>query len=292
MIHSIDVKCGAGVQNFAVTFKLILMAAFIILAIPRIPHFRPIIGEGVGGGSGAFLVSLLLASFSYSGWNAVVYVADEVRDPERTLPRALLAGTSLVTLLYLMLNMAFVFAAPLAELAGKPDIGHAAAFALGGIAWADRMTMLVVLALTTSISAMTMTGPRVYARMAADGFLPRLFACKNGVPRWSISLQCALALALLWSSTFKSLLAYIGFTLSLSAAATVIGLISLKLREGTGFKVTGWPLVPGVFLLGMMSMAASSFLRQPTESLYGIATFTLGWLGWRVSRTDVPYGPR
>ncbi len=290
LLHSIDVEGGAWVQNFAVLFKLILMAAFIILAIPRLPHYGPIDGEGAGGGPGAFLVSLVLVSFSYSGWNAAVYVAGEVRDPEWTLPRALLSGTVLVTVLYLLLNMAFVFAAPLAELAGRPDIGRAAAFALGGIEWADRLTTLVILALVTSISAMMMAGPRVYARMAADGFLPRLFARDQGAPRWSIGLQCALALVILWSSTFKSLLTYIGFTLSLSTAAAVIGLMRLKLREGAGFKVTGWPWVPGVFLLGVLSMAVSSILRQPTESLYGIATLALGWLAWRVSRPDAPRG--
>ncbi|WP_104430207.1 APC family permease [Methylobacter tundripaludum] len=284
LIHAIDVGEGAWVQNFAVVFKLILIFAFIILAIPRIPYFSTMNEVAPDSTWGDFLVSLMWVSFSYSGWNAAVYVADEVREPAQNLPMAMVIGTTLITVLYILLNMTFVFAAPLAELAGRPDIGRAAAFALGGMAWANCLTILVALALATSISAMMMTGPRVYARMAEDGFLPRLFARHHSAPRWSIGLQCALALVLLWSSSFKSLLTYIGFTLNLSTAATVIGLMRLRWYEGSGFPVVGWPLVPVVFLLGVLAMVVSAIQRQPMVSLYGIATLAFGWLAWRVSR--------
>lgn len=285
LIHAVHAGGGAWVQNFTVVLKVLLMAVFIFLALPRLPALAATATDGDGASAGAFAVSLVWISFSYSGWNAAVYIGGEVREPEHNLPRALLLGTALVTALYLAANTAFVFAAPVAELAGKPDIGRVAAMALGGAAWADALTALVALALATSVSAMMMAGPRVYARMACDGILPRLFGRDAGAPRRSIALQCGLALLLLWSSTFKGLLTYIGFTLSLSAAATVLGLMRLKLREGQSFEVMGWPLAPVVFLLGMLSMAAFSVVRQPAESLYGLATIALGgWLAWRLNR--------
>jgi APA family basic amino acid/polyamine antiporter len=102
---------------------------------------------------------------------------------------------------------------------------------------------------------MTVAGSRVYARMATDGELPRLFRAQAGVPRLAIAMQCTLALALMWSASFKSLLTYIGFTLNLCAAATVVGLIRIRLREGAQLKVVGWPLAPATFLLGVLWMA-------------------------------------
>lgn len=290
LIHAKDAVRGAWVQNLAVGLKVLLMAAFIVLALPRLP-FPPANGAaGSMASPGALAVSLVWVFFSYSGWNAAVYIGGEVRDPERTLPRALLLGTALVTALYLALNAAFVFAAPLAELAGKVDIGRVAAMALGGPGWANALSGLVALALATSVSAMMMAGPRVYARMALDGVLPRFLVGGGSAPRAAIALQCVLALLLLWSSTFKGLLTYIGFTLGLSTAATVLGLILLKREEGDTLEVPGWPWVPGVFLLGTLAMTVFAVLRQPLESLYGFATLALGWFSWRAG-TGRP-GPR
>ncbi|HLF97453.1 MAG TPA: amino acid permease [Methylococcaceae bacterium] len=283
LIHAKNAVHGAWVQNFAVGLKVLLMAAFIVLALPRLPGAPPSGAEVSATSPGALAVSLVWVFFSYSGWNAAVYIGGEVRDPQRTLPRALLLGTVLVTALYLALNAAFVFAAPLVELAGRVDIGRVAARALGGQGWADALSGLVALALATSVSAMMMAGPRVYARIALDGVLPRFLAGGGRAPRAAIALQCVLALLLLWSSTFKGLLTYIGFTLGLTTAAAVVGLIRLKLKEGDALEVSGWPWVPGAFLLGTLAMTAFAVLRQPVESLYGFATLGLGWFSWRAS---------
>ena len=122
--------------------------------------------------SSAFGVSLVWISFSYSGWNAAVYIGGEVRDPERNLPRAVLRGTGLVMLLYVALNAVFVFAAPVELLAGKLDAGRIAAEHLGGPILRKAISALVPLTLMSSVSSKVMAGPRVYARMAANGYLP------------------------------------------------------------------------------------------------------------------------
>lgn len=132
---------------------------------------------------------------------------------------------------------------------------------------------------------MTIAGARVYARMAADGMLPRMLATHAGAPHRAIALQCALALVLLWSASFKSLLTYIGFTLNLCAAATIVGLIRLKLNEGVRLRVIGWPVAPLLFLGGVSWMTASAVALQPIESLWGMATLALAWVVWWWSRT-------
>jgi APA family basic amino acid/polyamine antiporter len=281
VVHAANVRGGAWVQNVVVILKVALILVFVAYAGGRLqPAPAPSLAGAV---LPAFAASLVWVSFSYSGWNAAIYVGGEISEPERSLPRSLLLGTGMVTLLYLALNAVFVFSAPVSELAGKLEVGRLAAQAIGGRWLAEGVTGVIVLALVTSASSLVMAGPRVYARMAADGFLPRWLAIETGPPRAAIALQCALALAMLWSATYTSLLQYIGFTLSLSTAATVLGLVRLRFREGTALPVPGWPWVPGLFLIGVYAMALFSVARQPAESLAGLATMAAGWGVWKMS---------
>jgi APA family basic amino acid/polyamine antiporter len=280
-LHAINVRGGAWVQNGAVLVKVVLLLAFAGLAAGRLsatpvpaPHSAPLAIMGV---------SLVWVSFSYSGWNAAVYIGGEVADPERNLPRSLLLGTGIVTLLYLGLNAVFVFSAPAEQLAGKLEVGRVAATALGGPAWGDMVSALVALVLVSSVSSLIMAGPRVYARMAQDRYLPSCLAAGAGAPLNAIVLQSVVALALLWSSTFDQLLTYIGFTLGLSTAATVAGLVRIRLREGAQLRVPGWPWVPGAFLLATVAITGFAIARRPKESLAGLGTIAAGLVAWRIA---------
>lgn len=284
LVHAAHVERGAWFQNLTVVLKVVLIVGFVGLALPRIE--TPPLGAVPDVAISAFAVSLMWVSFSYSGWNAAIYIAGEVREPERTLPRALLLGTILVMVLYLAVNTVFVYSTTLEELAGKPEVGRIAAAALGGPSWANAVTSLVALVLISSVSAQTMAGPRVYAKMAADGFLPRWLMMGEGPPRAAIALQSALALAMLWSASFEWLLTYIGFTLGLSTAATVLGLIRLRLIEGPRLPVPGWPWVPGLFLLGVGTITVLSIIGKPAATVTGLATIAAGWLAWRMQRSS------
>jgi APA family basic amino acid/polyamine antiporter len=282
LLHAAHVRRGAWVQNAAVLLKVALIALFVGFAFSRLP-----VPAGLADDHfplSAFGVSLVWISFSYSGWNAAVYIGGEVREPERNLPRALLLGTGLVTLLYLALNAVFVFAVPVEQLAGKLEIGRIAAEHLGGPRLANAVSALVALTLMSSVSSMVMAGPRVYARMAADGYLPRWLRTEPGPPRAAIYFQGGIALLLLWTATFEGLLTYIGFTLGLSTAATVIGLVRLRRREGATLRVPGWPWVPALFLLSVLGTTAFSIALRPVESLLGAVTIGIGWLAWRMGR--------
>ncbi len=277
-LHAANVRMGAWVQNTVVLFKVILILGFVGLAAGRLDatHVPPSQSAPLG----LMGVSLVWVSFSYAGWNAAIYIGGEVTNPERNLPCSLVLGTALVTLLYLALNAVFVFSAPIDELAGKLEVGRVAATALGGAVWGNTVSALVALVLVSSISSLIMAGPRVYARMAEDHYLPAWLAAHNGPPVNAILLQGVLALALLWSSTFDQLLTYIGFTLGLSTAATVAGLMRIRLREGSQLRVPGWPWVPGLFLVATLAITGFAIAQRPKESLAGLATILLGLLGW------------
>jgi APA family basic amino acid/polyamine antiporter len=177
------------------------------------------------------------------------------------------------------LNALFVYAAPVEELAGRADVGAVAAAALGGEWMANAVRALVAFASWTSISAMIMAGPRVYAKMAEDGLFPRVAGSFHGAttPRVAVGIQAALAIVVVWSSELANLLGYIGFTLGLCSAATVIALIVLRRREGPErVPVFGYPIVPGIYVVGTLGAAGFMACRRPGESLAALATIGLG----------------
>jgi APA family basic amino acid/polyamine antiporter len=278
LMHGLQLRTGVVLQNTAVALKLAVIGGFVLLGALQLPsQADSAVLPTAGFELGAFAVTLVWISFAYSGWNAAVYIAGEVREPERNLHRALWLATGVVALIYLALNAVFLYSAPAEVLAGKAEIGAIAAEAIGGSALRQAVSVLVALALFTSISSMVMAGPRVYARMAEDGLFPRLFGMAEEVPRAAVALQVTLAVAVAWISGLRELLGYIGFTLGISAAATVGGLIALRRREGPlRVPVPGYPWVPGLFIVTTLAAACFMAARQPLEAGMGLLTVALG----------------
>ena len=279
LMHGVRLGYGVWIQNLAVGLKVVLIVVFVAFGASKLP---------VAGGSGttapeevfnfgAFAVALVWISFAYSGWNATVYIGSEVRQPQRTLPWSLVLGTCIVTVAYLGLNTVFVNAAPVHQLANRAEIGAIAAQALGGDELRRVASGLVVLALFTSVSAMLMAGPRVYARMAEDGLFPKLFSSTGDVPTAAVILQAGLAILVVWLSQLRELLGYIGFTLGLSTILTVIALVSLRWRKGPeNVPIPGYPWITLVFILATLVASGFMLLREPLEALLGLATVASG----------------
>ncbi|MEZ5964073.1 MAG: amino acid permease [Planctomycetota bacterium] len=288
--HSLHVRLGARVQNTIVVVKGVLIAVFLALGT------RLCFGAGSDEGTlphvpltaSAFGNSLMWIYLAYSGWNASTYVAGEVDDPRHNVPRAMLLGTLLVMVVYLALNAVFLWSVPASALAGRAEVAAIAAQALLGPGGRAMVSATVALALLTSITAMLMAGPRVYARMAEDRALPGFFATTagSGAPRRAIALQAVLALLFLWIARLQQLMTYIGWTLSISAAAAVIGLIRVRRREGAAqVPCAGWPYVPVAFVAGVLYFAALSIARDRSAALGGLATLLgAAAVGWWVQR--------
>jgi basic amino acid/polyamine antiporter, APA family len=284
ILHFGSVTFGARVQAAIVIAEVVLIALLASFGLGRLYpdgfHMEPLAGN-----PGKMGLALVIVSFSYLGWNAAVYIGGEVKNPRRNLPRSLILGTSIVTLLYLALNAMFVFAAPVAVLSGRIDVAHVAAEVVGGPALAKAVSGLVSLALALCVSALMMTGPQVAARMAGDGLLPRRFAGRTGhPPRLALVLQLSLGLVALWTATFERILTYVGFTLGISTLATIVGLCRVRLKEGPQMHVPGWPWVPGAFLAFGLASTGFTVVQRPIEGLVGLATLGVGVLAYFVQK--------
>jgi APA family basic amino acid/polyamine antiporter len=278
LLHGARRGLGVGVQNVAVALKVVLILGFLAAGAAAFPDrvgSAPARAEPVAWAR--FPVAVVWVSFAYSGWNAAAYVAGELRDPGRDLVRALVGATGFVTVLYLGLNAVFLFAAPAEALRGQADVGAVAAYALGGARLRGATAALVALALFTAISSMVMAGPRVYARMADDGLLPRFLVGSAGAPRAAVALQGMLALAVMWVADLVEILGSTGFALNLSAAASVAGLLRLRRREGPErVPLPGYPVVPGVFIAATLGLCLATLLRAPRIGLVGCGLVLLG----------------
>jgi APA family basic amino acid/polyamine antiporter len=283
-VHAVSLTAGARAQAIAVGVELIAIALFTGFGMGQLAHegLHNVAAPGRMAGLG---VALVMVSYSYQGWNAAVYVGGEVTEPKKNLPRALVLGTVVVTALYLGLNAVFVLGTPAPLLAGRVDVARIAALVLGGPRLAKLVSGLIAFVLAMCISSLVMAGPQVVARMAADGLLPRVLAVRPGrPPRVALLAQTAIALVVLWTAAFASLLTYVGFTLSLVAAATVSGLVWQRHKQGPALAVPGWPWVPALFLVFVLGATAFTVAGRPWESLVGLSTLAVGLLAFWLQR--------
>ena len=283
------VSAGASFQNVFTLGKVALIVAFVLLGLPRgdmnlLAAGKPL-GEVVA--TSGFAAGLLQISFAYTGWNAAVYVAGEVKEPEKVLPKALLTGTLAVKILYVALNAVFLAAGPLSAVQGKVEVGHIAATSLFGDRGGRVLSAIIALGLVSTVGAMLVTGPRIYEAVGRD--VPRLAFLahrpEGGGPVWGVVIQAVLAIAMMLVAQFDVLLSYIGFTLSIFAALAV-GCVFLVRRRGLAlpYRMPGYPVTPVIFLLLMAWMIVSGVLVKPTAALAGGVTLVAGLLVYRFTR--------
>ncbi len=204
--------------------------------------------------SGDFAVSLFFVSYAYSGWNAAAYIAGEIENPQRNLPRSLLLGTLVVTTLYVLLNYVFLYTTPIDQLAGKLEVGYISATNIFGPAGGRLMGLMIALLLVSSVSSMIMTGPRVTQVMGQDNPLFRLMSNTNrrGVPFVALAVQTSITLLLILTSSFERVITYMGFTLNLFTMLAVGGVIVLRVRQPElprPFRMWGYPYTVFAFLI-------------------------------------------
>lgn len=286
LLNCLGIVLVARVQNALTAIKIIVIAGFVLLGF--------LVGQGSWENfSGVaertstsplpqqFAVSLFWVMFGYSGWNAATYIAEELREPHRTLPRALIAGTAAVALMYLALNVVFIYGTPLETMKGEVAVGALAASRLFGPQVAGLFGALMALAIVSTVNAMTTIGPRVYYAMARDGAFLGVAARvspTSHVPVAAVLCQGACATLMTFTS-FPSLVIYIGFCLTFFTTLAVSSLFVLRRRPGwrrlpaVSF---AFPLVPALYLAIGAWMIYYGFMLRPAISAAAVVTLIAG----------------
>lgn len=279
----IGVGTAGTLQTALTAVKLLVITGFLLLGAASgagdMAHFS-MAADRIAATPLAeqFAISLIFVFFGYSGWNAAVYVAEEVTAPERTLPIALGIGTVLVTALYVALNALFVWAVPLESLRGVIAVGSTAARALFGAEAGRLFGVAMAVSLLATVNAMCLVGPRVYYAMARDGAFFSVAARihpRRRTPWIAVILQGACTLLLIVLPTFRDLVVYTGFTLYLFSALAVLGLFRLRRRAGwrkLRWLERGYPLIPLLYVGMSAWVLAFSIRSEPAASGMALAT--------------------
>jgi len=286
-IHSISVKSSSLFQNGSTLLKVVLILVLIGIGLATPSTAQNFITNGdytTQVLSSAFAVALVYVSYSYSGWNAAVYITEEIKNPKKSLPFALVGGTLLVTILYTALNYIFLKHVPIQELKGQVDVGAIATTKMLGNQAGTFFSLAISLLLISGVSAMVWIGPRVTASMAENSHLWRFFKTEPGtVPLRALWLQFALTALLLITGTFEQILIYCGFLLTLSSLFTVMGVFKVRKKQGNisdNFKSPLFPLLQIIFMVFSIGMVIFLFVERPKEAGLGLINLVLGALIW------------
>ncbi len=279
-LHLISVQASGRVQTGLTLVKVLLVAGLALSGFlvedPAALSFWPQPGDGALMAQPAFPISLIFVLYAYSGWNAACYIAGEVENPAHTVPRALLGGTAVVTLLYVALNAAFLHSTPLAALSGQPDVGFVAARHIFGEHGARLVAGLIAAGLASSLSGLLWAGPRVAQAMGQDHELlaPLALTTARGVPWVATLFQSGFAIVLLMLADVPQILAATEFSLQLVLVLTVWGVVHLRWREPDlprPYKAWGYPWTALLFVAAMIYVLAYLLQNRRQESLWGLA---------------------
>ena len=283
-IHSRGIILGARVQNGLTILKIILVTGLILAGFTvgkgSFQHLvRPDDFQFNFGGWKSVGLSLMFVMFAYSGWNSATYIGSEIKSPKKIIPASLLISTAIVVILYLLVNLFFIYAVPPEEMLGEPEIGGLAAGKAFGPVAETIISLLISFALFSSLSAFIILGPRVYYSMAREGFFFKLFAQVHPrfkVPVWSIFLQSSIAIILVLSGTFEQILVYMGFSLGIFPVIAVLGVFKLRMTGRSKIKMPGYPFVHIIFIATGIAMLVLAYLERPVESSVAILTALSG----------------
>jgi len=285
LVHIRGLGPGRLVQNTLAVIKVGALALFVAVGIGLgRGSFANVQAAAPMGATFNWSLAFIVVMFSYSGWNAAAYVAEEIRDPGRNVPRALAIGTVAVVLLYLGLNFLYVYAVPIGEIGaqGQAEIAMETARRLIGPGAATLLGGLAVVVLLGSLSAMTIAGPRVYFAMARDGaFFP---AAARVHPRFhtpwvAILAQAVWSTLLVLTNTKDQLAEYTGFAVLLFSAVAVSTIFILRWRnpsEPRPFKAWGYPVAPAIFVIASLVIMVNAIAGRLGPSLYGAIIIALG----------------
>jgi APA family basic amino acid/polyamine antiporter len=306
-VNVFGLRWGALLQNVSTWTKFAAMAVFVVLgfAIGK-GHWSNFSAQAPGGLSmglsptqliSALGVGLIAVFWAYDGWVYITWVAGEVKEPRRNVPLAMVLGVLAVGAIYLAMNMIYVYALPLHEVAKYETIAHAAATKLFSPAAAVWLSAMIAISCFSAAATCTLSGARVYLAMAQDGVFFRRMAVihpKWRTPAFSLIGQGIWAAVLIMSGRYDQLYTYVIFGMVLSYTLTVIGLFVLRWKRPDvprPYRCTGYPWLPAIYVLVGVAWTLNTIIQRPTEAFWGSTIVLIGvpgyWYWKRKSRAEV-----
>jgi len=283
LVHCGGLGAGGRLQRLITSTKVLAIVALILgglyataghwdVSFTRPTEVHPTVGTTA--------IALVIVTYCYLGWNVVGFIATELSDPRRMLPRVMIGGTAFVAAIYVLLNVVYLSALSIGALAQEPivPVAEKAAAALWGPSSGRIVALLLCLSIAGAVSAMTWAGPRVYWAMAQDGAISPWLAkrdSRTGVPGRAILFQTCWASILILSGTFEQLVVYSGLVLAFFMALTLSTIFRLRAMRGEdpqAYRIPFYPILPAILVIGALSVVFSSILQRPVESLYGAIT--------------------
>ena len=295
LIHTRQRETSGRFQTVFTAIKVVVILGISVAGLVLVSSWQPVSllpqsGDAAALTSGAFAVSLIYVSYAYTGWNVATYMTDELEHPQRTLPRILFAGAFGVMLLYILLNAVFLLTTPMEKMAGEVEVGVIAARHVFGQTGAMFTGAILGVLLISTVSAMTIAGPRVLQVVGQDIRPLRFLARSNedGMPTTAVLVQSGLALIFVATATFDQVLVFAGFTLALNSLFAVGGLFVLRARQpelARPFKVPLYPITPLVYLALTIWTLAYVAIERPQEVAVSLALIVSGLVFYLVTRT-------
>ncbi len=311
ILHIVGVRRGTIVQNILTVVKAVIVLALLVgglvasglVNLDRLTAGYDGLADGMLGGLGWILhpvaptpalpqiaLTLLIVMFAYSGWNAATYIAGEIRDPAKNIPRALFWSAFGTMLVYVLLNVVYLLAVPAEKLAGQQAVGAITAGALFGEGVASVFSLGIAIILLSAVSAQMFIGPRVTWAMAKDRMLfARLGTLhpRFETPHLAVGLQALIAISYILLGSAGDLMMYMGFALSVFPLLSVIGLIWLRITRpelARPWKVPLYPLFPLLYIVLTIVMMIASLMAWTTTSLTALAVLAVSvpvYFVWR-----------
>jgi len=284
VIHILGVGPGRAASNTLTTLKILAFIIFIIFGLTAGTGSPSNLTASVGTVTlTGWMFAMIPVMFTYSGWNAASYMAEEIRDPGRNVPKALILGTVGVVIIYLLINVLYLYVIPIGELgATQGSVLDVVADRLLGQRAGNIMAMVALVSLATGINAWTFAGPRVYFAMARDGLFFKSAARvhpKYKTPAASIIAQALFSILLVLTGSLDSIANYVGFAITLFAGTAVAAVFVLRAREPNAprpYRAWGYPVTPGIFVFVSAAIVLNAFYTDPKATGMGAAIILAG----------------